>query len=100
LEKNPTRRLDSAAAVRVELDDALTSQAPVMTAGGREGRRRVTREAIIALAAGSLIAALGMWFLMRNGPQQAAAPVRLTISFPPAEPLERSFRFRDIGQRA
>jgi len=97
LEKNPTRRLDSAAAVWLEIDELLTSPAPMTTAGERERPRRVTREAIIALATGSLIAALGTWFLIPNGPQQAAAPVRLTITFPPAEPLELSFRGRDIA---
>ena len=83
LEKNPTRRLDSAAAVRLEIDEALTSPAPVTTASAGERPRPVAREAIIALAAGSLIAALGMWFVMRNGPQQPTPPVRFTITFPP-----------------
>jgi serine/threonine protein kinase len=69
LEKNPARRLDSAAAVRLEIDEALTPPAPVTTAGGGKRPRRVTREAIVALAAGSLLAALGMWFVTRNGPQ-------------------------------
>ena len=97
LEKNPARRLDSALAVRLEIDDALTSPAPVTTADGtQKRRRRVTREAIIALAAGTIITALGMWFVMRNGPQ-AAPPVRFTITFPPTEPLELSFSGRDIA---
>jgi eukaryotic-like serine/threonine-protein kinase len=98
LEKNPARRLDSAVAVRLEIDDALTSPALVTTASGAgERRRRVAREAVIAVAAGSLITALGMWFVMRNRPQQAVAPVRFTITFPPTEPLELTFRGRDIA---
>lgn len=98
LEKNPTRRLDSAAAVRLELEEALTSPAPVTTASGApERRRRVTREAIIGLAAGSLIAALGMWFVMRNGPQQPTPPVRFMITFPPTELPELTWRGRDIA---
>jgi serine/threonine protein kinase/Tol biopolymer transport system component len=98
LEKNPARRLDSAVAVRLEIDDALTSSALVTTASGAENRRRrVTREAIIALAVGSVIAALGMWLVMRNRPQQATPPIRFTITFPPTEPLELTFRGRDIA---
>ena len=37
LEKSPTRRLDSAAAVRLEIDEALTSSAPVTTSSGGSG---------------------------------------------------------------
>ena len=97
LEKNPTRRLDSAAAVRLEIDEALTSPTPVTTASAGERPRRVTREVIIAFAAGSLIAALGMWFVMRNGAQQPTPPVRFTITFPPTELPELTWQGRDIA---
>ena len=40
LEKNPTRRLDSAVALRLEIDDALASPAGVTTASGPQARRR------------------------------------------------------------
>ena len=60
-------------------------------------RRRVTWEAIAALVAGSLIAALGTWAVMRNEPPAPALPARFTITFPPTEPMELSFRGRDIA---
>lgn len=82
---------------RLEIDEALTSPAPVTTASVRERPRRVTREAIIALAAGSLIAAFGMWFVMRNGPQPPTPPVRFAITFPPTELPELTWRGRDIA---
>ena len=73
LEKNPAKRLDSAVALRLEIDDALASPAGVTTAGGPEARRRrITWEAIPALVATSLIAALGTWAVMRNEPPAPA----------------------------
>lgn len=98
LEKNQTRRLDSAAAVRLEIDEALISPPRVTTpTGAHERRRGVTREAIIAFAAGSLIAALGVWYVMQKGPQQPTPPVRFTITFPPMELPELTWRGRDIA---
>ena len=89
LEKNPTRRLDSAVALRLEIDDALASPAGVTTAGGPQARRRrITWEAIAALVAASLIAALGTWAVTRNEPPAPAFPARFTITFPPTEPME------------
>jgi serine/threonine-protein kinase len=97
LEKNPTRRLDSAVAVRLEMDDALASRAGVTTAGGAQGRRRrVTWEAIAALAAGGLIAALGMWALIRNEPHAPVVSGRFTITPASTQPLDFS-RGRDIA---
>ena len=81
LEKNPTRRLDSAVALRLEIDDALAAPAGVTTADGPQARRRrVTWEAIAALVAASLIAALGTWAVMRNEPPAPALPARFTIT--------------------
>jgi serine/threonine-protein kinase len=96
LEKNAARRLDSAVALRLEIDDALASPAGV-TAGGPQARRRITWVAIAALIAASLIGALGTWAVMRNEPPAPARPTRFTITFPPAEPMELSFRGRDIA---
>ena len=99
LEKNPTRRLDSAAALRLEIDDALASSAGVTTAGVPPApRRRVTWEAAIAaVVAASLIAALGTWVLMRQAPPAPVFPARFTITFPPTEPMELSFQGRDLA---
>jgi eukaryotic-like serine/threonine-protein kinase len=98
LEKNPARRLDSAVALRLEIDDALASPAGVVTVGGAEApRRRITWEAIAALVATSLLAALGTWAVMRTAPPAPALPARFTITFPPTEPMELSSRGRDLA---
>jgi eukaryotic-like serine/threonine-protein kinase len=98
LEKNPTRRLDSAVAVRLEIDDALTSAAGVTAvAVPKPQRRRVVWNVIAAVAVGSVVAALGTWAVMRNEPLAPALPVRFTITFPPTEPMEISFRGRDLA---
>ena len=73
LEKNPARRLDSAVALRLGIDEALVSPGGVMTAGGPQmRRRRFTLEAIAAAVAASLLAALGTWAVMRNKPPAPA----------------------------
>ena len=98
LEKNPTRRLDSAVALRLEIDDALASPAGVTTVAGPQARRhRVTGKAIAAVVSASLTAAVGTWAVMRNEPSAPALPARFTITFSPTEPMELSFRGRDIA---
>jgi Tol biopolymer transport system component len=98
LEKNPTKRLDSAVALRLEIDDALASPAGVMPASGPQARRRrITWEAIAAPVAASLIAALGTWAVTRKEPPAPAFPARFAITFPPTDPMELSFRGRDIA---
>jgi len=98
LEKNPARRLDSAVALRLEIDDTLVSPGGVTAVGGPEPRpRRVTWEAVAALVATSLVVALGAWAVMRNAPPAPALPVRFTITFPPAQPMELTWRGRDIA---
>ena len=89
LEKNPTRRLDSAVTLRLEIDDALAAPAGAMTASGPQvRRRRITWQAIAAVVAASLIGALGTWAVMRNEPPAPAFPARFTLTFPPTEPME------------
>jgi len=98
LEKNPAKRLDSAVALRLEIDDALASPAGVTPAGFPQARRpRITWQAIAALVAASLIAALGTWAVMRNEPPAPALPGRFTITSPHTEPIEISFQGRDIA---
>jgi eukaryotic-like serine/threonine-protein kinase len=98
LEKNPARRLDSAVALRLEINDALASPEGVTAARGSEARRRrITWDAVAALVAVSLIAALGTWAVMRNEPLAPLLPTRFTITFPPTEPMELTWRGRDIA---
>lgn len=97
LEKNPARRLDSAVALRLEIDDALVSPGHVVAvAAAGAGRRRFTWEGIAAFAVTSLVVALGAWAVTRKEPPPAL-PVRFTITFPPTEPMELTWRGRDIA---
>ena len=105
LQKDPNRRLRDIGDARIEIDDILTapvdalaSPARVITAvDPQPRRRRITWEAIAAVVAASLIAALGTWALVRNEPSAPALPARFTITFPPTQPMELSFLGRDIA---
>ncbi|HUE76937.1 MAG TPA: protein kinase [Longimicrobiales bacterium] len=98
VEKNPARRLDSAVALRLEIDDTLTALAGVTTTDDPEApRRRIAWPAIAAIAGASLISALGTWAVLWNNPPAPALPARFTITFPPTEPMELSGRGRDIA---
>jgi serine/threonine-protein kinase len=99
LEKNPKKRLDSAVALRLEIDDALASPAgvtaPVSTPLAQ--RRRVSWQAIVAVVAASLITALGTWAVTRSAPPAPALAARFTLTFPPTEPMELTGLGRDIA---
>ena len=85
LEKDRTRRLDSAAAVGLELDDAGTTSAA--DAPPAPSPRRVVPIAIASVIGGALMAALASWLLLRP----AAAPLtRFTITPSPALPWRSS----------
>ena len=97
LEKNPARRLDSAVALRLEIDDALASPAGVEMGSPGARRRRTTWRGVTALVATSLLAAIGTWAVTRNEPASPALPARFTLTFPPGEPMELSSRGRDLA---
>ena len=99
LEKTPTRRLDSAAALRLEIDDALAAPAGVTTAGAPPlaRRRRVTWETIVGVVAASLLTAVGTWAVARNESPEPALATRFLITFPPSEPMELTGVGRDIA---
>jgi eukaryotic-like serine/threonine-protein kinase len=91
LEKDRKRRLDSAAAVGLELDDAGTTSAA--EAPPAPSPRRVAPIAIASLIigmGGALIAALASWLLMRPAPPVAAPLTRFTITPSPALPWRPS----------
>jgi len=97
LERNPAKRLDSAVALRLEIDDTLVLPGSVMASGGPAPRRRPNTWAIAAPVVTSFVVALGAWAVTRNEPPAAALPVRFTITFPPADPMELTFRGRDVA---
>jgi len=97
LEKTPARRLDSAAALRLEIDDALAAPQDVASGPPRRDRRRINGMAIATVVAASLLVALGTWAATRKPPPSPLLPTRFTIAFPAHIPEERLFAGTDIA---
>ena len=99
LDRTPTRRLDSAVTLRLEIDDALAAPTGVTTAGAppRARRPRVTWETIVGVVAASLLTAVGTWAMLRNESPEPAVVTRFLITFAPNEPLELTGLGRDIA---
>jgi Tol biopolymer transport system component len=96
LEKDRTRRLDSAADARLEIDDAIASPSGEAVAPATASSRHVTAVAVAALASVALTA-LAVWFLMRPVPPARALPSRFAIVVPPGQPVNGSGAARDIA---
>ena len=90
LDKAPKRRLDSAAAVRLELEDAQTS--PAAEVSPARVPRRVVPVAIASVVGGALLATLALWTFTRPAPPAAAPLARFTITPPAALPLTLSLQ--------
>ena len=107
LEKDPVRRLDSAAVARLEIDDASrrpTSDGFVASDVNR-GARAVQRPrlafvavAVVVLAAAT--AALTAWIVRRPADDSSNPVSRFALMLPPAEPLAFSFNDRDLALSA
>jgi serine/threonine-protein kinase len=95
LEKDRTRRLDSAAVARIEIDDAIASPAGEAVPS-RRSSRRITPLAVAALASVALTAP-AVWLLMRPLPQAAVLPSRFAIVVPTGQPLNMSGVARDLA---
>ena len=96
LERDRARRLDSAAAARLEISDALTApitQTPVRGTGHRR-RRLVAMATTVGVA---LAAAIVTWIVGRPGPRAPALSSRFGIVTPPARPLNVSSNDRDLA---
>ncbi len=99
LEKDRTRRLDSAAVARFEIDDAIASPAGE-TVPSLRASRRITLLAIAALASVALITAIAVWALMRSRPQAPAPSSRFAIVTPSSQPMNVSSGDRDLALSA
>jgi serine/threonine protein kinase len=88
LDKAPKQRLDSAAAVRLELEDALTT--PVAEVSPARVPRRVVSEAIASVFGGALLSTLAWWTFTQPAPPVAAPLTRFTIAPPSTFPLRLS----------
>ena len=90
LEKNAMKRLDSAAAVRLEIDDTLAAPSGVTTPSVPEGRRRRVPwvAAVAAVVTAGLIGVSGTWAVMRPATPAPELPVRFEMTFPATAPLD------------
>jgi serine/threonine-protein kinase len=96
LTRDRARRLDSAAAARLEISDALTTPA-AETPAPRTASRRLPLVAI-ATAVGVLLGAtIVTWIVGRPEPQAPALSPRYGIVTPPARPLNTSSDDRDLA---
>jgi serine/threonine-protein kinase len=101
LEKDPRRRLDSAAVARMEIDEASHPPSPEARVSGdvdrlaARGRWPIWASAGLAAAAAG-VAAIATWAVTR--PVAAPSPLaRFAISLPQAQPLAFSINDRDIA---
>jgi len=97
LEKDPKRRLDSAAAARLEIEDLSNSfdVSPHPVAA----RWRVWALVATAALVGAAIA-LTIWSVMRPAPLSPASVSRFGVMLPPAQPLAFSINDRDLALSA
>jgi serine/threonine-protein kinase len=100
LAKDPRRRLDSAAAVRLEVEDAIAAprspQPPGQSIGGR--RAAMTLAVVAALAAAAGVG--GTWMLMRPAAAPPLAVSRFAISLPASQALAYSINDSDLALSA
>jgi eukaryotic-like serine/threonine-protein kinase len=95
LEKDRTRRLDSAAAARFDIDDALASPVDTPSATTRLPSRRGASLWAVAGAA-SVATAIATWMWLRPGPPAPPQLSRFAIAPPPAQMLSASI----VGARS
>ena len=96
LAKDRTRRLDSATAARLEIEEVL-SASPAEAPAGAAASRRVALVALAALASGALIATLVTWAMTRSEPPAPAQPSHFAIVPTATQPLNSSGGDRDIA---
>jgi eukaryotic-like serine/threonine-protein kinase len=90
IDKDRRRRLDSAAAAGLELDDALTT--PVAEAQPAQAARRVTPVTIASVLGAVVMAMLALWAFTRPVPPAAGPLMRFTITPSAALPLRLSLQ--------
>src|SRR5262249_24455009 len=83
LEKDPRHRLDSAAAARLEIDDALTIGPASQLEAWQSPRRAAWIRTVPWLLCGLLILALATaWLRLRPGPPEPGRTGRLELNLP------------------
>ena len=99
LEKDPRRRLDSAAVARLEIEEASTtpttdgSSRSDVSRGAGWPLRALVPVAVLAAAVG----AVTTWTVTRPAPAPPLPVSRFAITLPPAQPLAFSINDRDVA---
>ena len=96
LERDRTRRLDSAAVARLEIDDAMVSPTAETVVLVPTWSPRATAIGVAALVSVALLAAFAVWLLLRSSPE-AAVVSRFAIVAPPAWPVNLKSLDRDLA---
>ena len=93
LQKDPRRRWQDAASLRICIDEASGGQSDVVVERRAGGLARARRVAVIALAAlaGALVSAVAVWNIPRQG--EPAPVTRVTVGVSPARQVARSLQF-------
>jgi hypothetical protein len=96
LEKDRKRRLDSATAARLEIEDVVRGpEADVRVPAASRGRvARIAAATVVGLALG---AALGAAITMRLRPDTPVAVSRFAIVTPPSMPMNVASEYRDLA---
>ncbi len=105
LEKDPRRRLDSAAAVRLEIDEAVAPSATIefpSSDGGASARAAgwSVRSLVAVAALALIVGGITTWIVARRAPASASPVSRFGVTLPPAHPLAFSINDRDLALSA
>jgi serine/threonine-protein kinase len=79
LEKDRRKRLDSAVAARLEIEDAIVAPAPATAAPAVRPRSRMLMTAITAAVAGAAVATLITWAFLRSAAPTSRQPSRFLL---------------------
>jgi eukaryotic-like serine/threonine-protein kinase len=101
LEKDPRRRLDSAAVARLEIDEALTPSAAIEPAPPHAQERvrvaGLSAWALIAVALAALTGAVTTRIVTHWSAASTGGVTRFAITLSPAQPLSFSINDRDLA---
>ena len=87
LEKDRSRRLDSAADARLEIEDALSRSEPEPVPAGPAITRVSARTIAVLVVVSALISALGTWMYLGRSQLDQASAIRFADAPPSTQPL-------------
>jgi serine/threonine-protein kinase len=102
LEKDPRRRLDSAAVARLEIEEASTSPKPneLPPNEGSRGAQWPSSVFVAVAILAAAVAAAGTWAVTRPAQTPPGPVSRFAVTLPPALPVAFSINDRDVALSA